>query len=158
VKGVTTIDTALLDAVTRAARAAPRRRKNFNLHANEADACNRLLNAVEPDSYIVPHRHLDPGKDETFVVLRGRFGVATFDDDGKVSRTYLLGAEYGCVGIDIPHGTWHTLVALESGSIFLEAKGGPYAPLGAAERASWAPAENSPDAAAYLAKLRALFD
>jgi len=157
VNSVRTIDGALLDAVVREARAAPRRRKNFNLHASEAEACNRLLNAVEPDSYIVPHRHLDPGKDETFVVLRGRFGVATFDDAGRVAGTHVLGAGGDCLGIDIPHGTWHTLVALEPGSVFLETKGGPYAPLGADERAGWAPAENAPEAPAYLAKIRALF-
>ncbi len=155
--GATLIDRALLDAVTLEARASARRRMNRNFHAAASDRCNRLLNAVEPDSYIAPHRHLDPGKDEIFVVLRGRFGVAIFDDAGNATRTHVLSAGADCIGVDIAHGTWHTLVSLEPGSVFLEAKAGPYAPLSASERAGWAPAEGSPEAGAYLARLRKLF-
>ncbi len=155
--GAIPIDRALLDAVTAEARASARKRMNRNFHAAASDRCNRLLNAVEPESYIAPHRHLDPGKDEIFVVLRGRFGVAIFDDAGNATRTQLLAAGGDCMGVDIPHGTWHTLVSLEPGSVFLEAKGGPYAPLSQAERAPWAPAEGSPEVGAYLARLRALF-
>ena len=155
--GATPIDRDLLDAVTLEARASARKRMNRNFHAAASDRCNRLLNAVEPESYIAPHRHLDPGKDEVFVVLRGRFGVAIFDDKGVVTRTHVLSAGGDCMGVDIPHGTWHTLVSLEPGSVFLEAKGGPYAPLSQAERAGWAPAEDSPEAGAYLARLRGLF-
>ena len=155
--GVTLIDAALLDAVSEEARASKRRRKNRNLHANESEPCNRLLNAVEPESYIPPHRHLDPNKDETFVVLRGRFGVAIFDDAGRVTQTATLAAGGGCMAVNIPHGAYHTLISLEPGSVFLEAKGGPYAPLLEAERARWAPAEGAADAPGYLARLRKLF-
>ena len=48
-------------------------------------------------------------------------------------------------------------MSLESGSVFLEAKAGPYSPLTLEERAPWAPAEDSEKASAYLADLRALF-
>jgi len=157
VSGATPIDRALLDAVTLEARASARKRMNRNFHAAGSDRCNRLLNAVEPESYIAPHRHLDSAKDEVFVVLRGRFGVAIFDDAGGLVRTHVLAAGADCMGVDIPHGTWHTLVSLEPGSVFLEAKAGPYAPLSPAERAPWAPAEGAPEAAAYLARLRGLF-
>lgn len=155
--GVTLVDAALLEALSDEARASARRRKNRNIHASESEPCNRLLNAVEPDSYIAPHRHLDPNKDETFVVLRGSFGVVIFDDAGAVSGTHLLAAGGERVGIDIAHGTWHSLVALESGSVFLEAKGGPYAALAQEERAGWAPREGEAPAARYLEGLRRLF-
>jgi cupin fold WbuC family metalloprotein len=157
VKTPQVVDGALLDAVTDEARASPRRRRNRNLHASELEPCNRLLNAVEPESYIPPHRHLDPNKDETFAVLRGRFGVVVLDDEGSVSCTSVLAAGGERMAVTIPHGTWHTLVSLEPGSVFLEAKGGPYAPLGPDERAAWAPAEGAPDAHAYLERLRRLF-
>jgi cupin fold WbuC family metalloprotein len=152
------IDRALLDATTVAARAAARGRRHHNFHHADTDACHRLLNAIEPDSYVPPHRHLDAQKDETFVVLRGRFGVVLFDDDGRVASTEVLTAGGDPIGLTVPHGTWHTLLALEPGSVFLEAKAGPYSPLTDKERAPWAPAESDPAAAAYLATLRQLFD
>lgn len=62
------------------------------------------------------------------------------------------------LGIDIPHGTWHTLVALAAGSVFFEAKAGPYMPLAAAERAAWAPAEGTDEATLQLARYCAEFD
>lgn len=155
------IDTDLLDAVSREAQASPRRRRNRNFHPADDFPAHRLLNAIEPDSYLAPHRHLDPCKDETMIVLRGRLGLVIFDDTGGVAQTAVLQADGACAGascgVDIPHGTWHTLVALESGTVFFEAKAGPYQPLAPAERATWAPAEGDAGAADYLEKLRALF-
>jgi cupin fold WbuC family metalloprotein len=155
--GVRIVDAAFLEAMSEAARGLPRLRKNFNFHANEADGCNRLLNAVEPGSYVRPHRHLDPGKDETFVVVRGRFGFAAFDEAGKVTRAAVVAAGTGCCVVDVPHGTYHTLVALAPGSVFFEAKGGPFVPLAQDELAPWAPAEKSEAAAAYRVGLERLF-
>lgn len=163
---ITLIDTVLLDEVGAEARAAPRGRKNRNFHPRDDYPGHRLLNAIEPGSYIAPHRHLDPAKDETMVVLRGALGLVVFDDAGHVVRTEKVGtpgalpsgrAGGTVLGIDIPHGTWHTVFALEPGTVFLEAKSGPYLALTDAERAPWAPAENAAEAPAYLAGLRRLF-
>jgi cupin fold WbuC family metalloprotein len=149
------IDRHLLDEVSREAAASHRRRKNRNFHPADDYPAHRLLNAIEPDSYIAPHRHLDPTKDETMVVLRGRLGLIIFDDAGRIVRTEVLEAGGDLLGVDIPHGTWHTLVALEPGSVFFEAKAGPYAPLSEAERASWAPSEGSSAATVMLEIYRA---
>ena len=151
------IDTSLLEATTAAARASPRRRKNHNFHTPDSEVANRLLNAVEPGSYIPPHRHLGAAKDETFVVLRGRLGVVCFDEAGDITRLAVLDAGGQIVGANIPHGTYHTLVSLAPGSVFLETKAGPYAPIGDEERAPWAPREGDPQAADYLARLERLF-
>jgi len=151
------IDAALLARVIEAARQSPRGRRNHNFHANDAAPANRLLNAVEPGSYIAPHRHLDPDKDETFVVLRGSFGVVLFDDAGRVTDAQVLRAGGETLGVTIPAGTYHTLVALEPGSVIFEAKAGPYRPLADEERASWAPGEGDPGAADYLKGLVARF-
>lgn len=151
------IDGALLDRVSEAARKSPRLRKNYNFHRSEADVSNRLLNAVEPGSYIVPHRHLDTTKDETFVVLRGRFGLVLFDESGNVSRKEVLDRAGPVFGVTIPHGTFHSIVSLAPDSVFFESKAGPYAALTIEERASWAPAENDPAADVYRRRLEALF-
>lgn len=142
------IEPAMLEALSAEARELPRRRKNRNFHAHDADVAHRLLNAVEPGSYIAPHRHLDPSKDETMVVVRGELGVLFFDDEGRITQTARLAPNATC-GVDIPHGTWHSVLACVEGTVFLEAKAGPYLPLVDAERAPWAPAEGSPQAVAY---------
>jgi cupin fold WbuC family metalloprotein len=152
------IDAAVLGALSAEARAMPRLRKNLNLHASEAAPVNRLLNAMEPGTYIRPHRHLDPDKAETFAVLRGRFGLVLFDDGGKITRTAVLEAGGDCVAADLPAGTWHTLVSLAPGTVMLEAKAGPYAPLTDLEKAPWAPAEGDAAAAPYLRRMEALFE
>jgi cupin fold WbuC family metalloprotein len=154
----TIIGPALLDQIWRQARESPRRRKNFNFHLREFDPANRLLNAVEPDSYVRPHRHMDPAKDETIIAVRGSFGVVFFGERGVVTKSLIIRAGGETMGVNIPHGIYHTLVALDSGSVFFEAKAGPYVPISMGEFAAWAPAEGDPGALAYLEKLRALFD
>lgn len=152
------IDADLLDRTTREARRSARLRKNHNFHDTDDAACHRLLNAIEPGSYVQPHCHFDPAKDETFVVLRGSFGLVLFDKDGQVRDTAFLRADGDIVGVTIPHGTFHTLLSFEQGSVFFEAKAGPYHPLAPEERAPWAPAEGDADATAYLAWLESLFE
>lgn len=158
------IDKALLDAVCREAASSPRRRRSHNLHASEEAPAQRLLNAVQTDSYIAPHRHLDPVKDETFVVLRGLMGLLIFDAAGRIVERMKVGAgdtaERGAdvvFGVDIPADAWHTSFALVPDTVILETKAGSYQPLSEAERAPWAPAENAPEAAACLAAWQALF-
>jgi cupin fold WbuC family metalloprotein len=147
----------LLDRVTADAKAIARKRKNFNFHTYDEAPCNRLLNAMEPGSYIHPHWHLDPEKDETMMLVRGRMGIIFFDDSGTVSGTALLSPDTGAVGVNIPHGQFHTVISLESGTVFFEAKAGPYRPLTEEEKAPWAPPEGSGEAAGYLDTICSFF-
>ena len=146
------------EQLTAAARASARRRKNLDFHEIASHPSQRLLNAVEPDSYIRPHRHLEPLKDETFVVLRGAFGLVLFDDAGDVTAARLLRPDSGLVGAQVPGGTFHCLVSLVPGSVFFESKAGPYDVATDKDWPAWAPAEGSAEAPAYLARLRALFE
>ena len=147
------LDSVFLDRLAAEAAAAPRRRKNFNLHAADDFPCHRFFNALCADSYVRPHRHLDPAKDETLVLLRGRLGAVFFDDAGGVVRVAVL--RPGMVA-DVPHGTWHSWLALEDGSVFLEAKAGPYVPQTPGEWAPFAPPEGDPRAPEYLAWMKSL--
>lgn len=151
------IDKKLLDDLSAQAAENARLRKNFNLHPSDDFCCHRLFNAVEPGSYIRPHRHLDPAKDETFVIVRGRLGVIIFDDGGNVTGKALLEAGGENIAADVPHGVFHTAVSLERGTIFFEAKAGPYLPLTDQEKAPWAPEDGAPEAAGYLEFLKGLF-
>jgi cupin fold WbuC family metalloprotein len=153
----TPIDQTLLKGLSAAAAERPRRRLNHNFHSPEEETANRLLNAVEPGSYIQPHRHLEPSKNETMVVVSGRFGFVFFDDEGQVVQTLTAGPGEATVGVDIPHGAFHSVVALQPGSVFFEAKAGPYRPLIADEKAPWAPAEGEDGAEDYRAFLESQF-
>ena len=146
------------EQLTAAAQASARRRKNLDLHEVASHPAQRLLNAVEPDSYIRPHRHLDASKDETFVVLRGAFGLVLFDEAGNVTAARVLLPQGNAVGAHVPAGTFHCLVSLAHGSVFFEAKAGPYDAATDKDWPSWAPVEGANDAPAYLARLRALFE
>lgn len=154
--GLCLVDADLLDALSREARAHPRGRRNLNFHASADAPCQRLLNAIEPGSYVPPHRHLDPAKDESIIALRGHLGVVIFDEGGEVRETGVL-APGGVALVNIPHGTYHTVMALEPGTVFFEAKAGPYEPLTAEERAPWAPQEGAPGWQDYLQSLLVRF-
>ena len=49
------LTTELLRQVSEQAISSPRLRKNHNLHPSDDSRCHRLLNAIEPASYIRPH-------------------------------------------------------------------------------------------------------
>lgn len=83
-----------------------------------------MLNAVEPGTVVPIHRH--PTKDESFVILRGKVRVTTHNDDGYIIEDVVLSQESGNYGVDIPKNVWHKLESLESGSVILECKEGPY--------------------------------
>ena len=142
-----------LERLAAEAAATPRRRKNFNLHAGPDAPCQRFFNALCADTYVQPHRHADPAKDETLVLLRGKLGAVFFDGAGQVTAARcLLPGQIA----DVPYNTFHTWLALEDGTVFFETKAGPYVPLTPDEKAAFAPPEGDPRAPEYLAWLKSL--
>ena len=117
------IDECLLDEVQIKAKDSPRLRMNYNFHQSLEDKCHRFLNAVEPGTVVPIHRH--PTKDETFIILRGKVKVSTYNDDGTIRDSIVLCHEEGRYGVDIPKNVWHTLECIESATIF-EVKEGPF--------------------------------
>lgn len=117
------IDLELLDKVSSEAKESPRLRMNYNFHQSLEDKCHRFLNAVEPGTIVSIHHHVT--KDETFILLRGKVRVLTYNDEGRVLEDVVLSHEDGRYGVDIPKNTWHTIEAMESSVIF-EVKEGPF--------------------------------
>jgi cupin fold WbuC family metalloprotein len=142
----------LLQRVLDQARQSARRRMNYNFHPTLSDNPHRFLNVMLRGTYIAPHRHLDPPKSESFLVLEGRVAFFIFHDDGTIAGRHLLGAGAG-LGIDISPGVWHTLAVLTDHAICYEVKPGPYFPASDKSFAPWAPRESDPQAAAYLQSL-----
>lgn len=143
----------LLEELTVKAKSSPRRRMNHNFHDDLADPINRMLNAFEPGTYVQPHKHDDPDKREVFIVLRGSLVVVFFDNDGTPNEFVLLNRDNGNSAVEIPPKTWHTVIALESGSVVYEVKDGPYSPLDDKNFAKWAPQEGDKECPAYLESL-----
>ena len=142
-------DDAMVTGLIEQAKASPRLRANYNVHEALEDPVQRLFIAIEPGSYVRPHRHPEPEKWEFFMVLRGRLALLIFDDDGKVLRREELAPGSEAFGGELPPNTWHSVVALESGSVFIEFKQGPYAPFSDKNFAAWAPSESEADTAAF---------
>jgi len=147
------IDQQMLDQLCWEAKQAPRLRKNLNFHTEAADTLQRMLNALQPQTYIRPHKHQAPDKREAFVVLQGKLLVVTFTEEGKVSQGFLLDREAGNFGAEVPAGTYHTLIALQENTVIYELKDGPYDPADDKYFAPWAPEEGSTGAQAYNQKL-----
>jgi cupin fold WbuC family metalloprotein len=153
---------AFLDELSAQAEGSTRRRQHRNIHASYQDACQRLFNAIEPESYIRPHRHASDPREELLVAIRGLMALVTFDDQGKVLSATLFGTERKgtslAVGAEVQADTWHTVVALQPGCVLLEVKAGPFDPNQPKNLAPWAPEENSPDSVAYLSRLKNLVE
>ena len=151
------IDEKLLDDTTELAKQSPRLRMNYNFHESLDDPINRLINAMEPDTYLRPHRHKNPDKNEVFLMLRGKAALFLFDDDGNITKQVIFDPESGIYGGEIPCDVWHTLVVLESGSVVYEVKQGPFAPLSSENMAPWSPAVDDTDnVKIFMDKLRSL--
>ena len=143
----------LLDELSQKAMNSTRKRLNHNFHDDLADPINRMLNAFEPGTYIQPHKHDNPDKREVFIVLRGSLVVVFFDNSGIPTDFVLLDRDKGNLAVEIPVGAWHSLFALESGSVVYEVKDGPYLPMNDKNFAIWAPKEGDNGCAEYLKRL-----
>ena len=89
-----------------------------------------MLNAIEPGSPLPIHRHKHTS--ETVVCLRGRLVWEFYDELERIcTETVELSSNGPVVAMNVPAGQWHTVRALESGSVILEMKDGAYEPIGA---------------------------
>lgn len=122
------ITQALMDRLTEQAKASPRLRMNMDLRNSADDKSQRMLNAIEPGSVLPIHRHQKTS--ETVVCLRGRLVWEFYDELERICTDYIeLSPNGQVVALNVPAGQWHTVKALESGSVILECKEGAYEPL-----------------------------
>lgn len=156
-EGVVAVDNNLILAKAACANVSERRREIHILHTGDDDPLQRMLNAMQPGSYVRPHRHLDTGKSEAVVLLRGSIGFVPFHDDGGIDEEHLilLSRDSGVLAFDCRPHVWHTFFALEQDTVVFEAKNGPYSAATDKDFAAWAPAEGDPEAGAYLTSLEA---
>lgn len=122
------IDKKILDILSAQAKASPRLRMAKDLRNSPDDQSQRMLNAIEPGSPMPIHRHQKTT--ETVVCLRGRLVWEFYDELERICTDYIELTPNGqVVALNVPAGQWHTVKALESGSVILECKEGAYEPL-----------------------------
>ena len=123
------INNIVLNKLSDQAKANPRLRQSLDLRNSDADKSQRMLNAIEPGSEMPIHRHKYTS--ETVVCLRGLLVEEFYDDLERRCTDYIeLSPQGPIVAVNVPAGQWHTVRALESGSVLLECKDGKYEPLG----------------------------
>lgn len=154
---IQSITATLLDDLLERAKNSPRLRAIHCLHSGDWEHCHRMLNALIPGTYVRPHQHSSDYQSEAFVLLRGKFALLIFEDNGNVDlvQSRILSSLGGMFGMDIPPRIWHSLVAIED-TVIYEVKGHPaggYIQERDKSFAPWAPEEGSLQGRDYLCKL-----
>lgn len=94
------INKSIIEKVVSQAKDSQRKRMNYNFHKSYDANLQRMLNVLEPDTYIQPHKHEDPDKTEVFIILQGRILVMEFDDLGNITSHCLLSYTQGVFGAE----------------------------------------------------------
>lgn len=155
---VTIITTELINNAVDMSRKSPRGRIILPFHKQSTDLLHRMLNVVQPFSYIQPHRHSDPPKAESIIVIQGFIAYITFNDAGEILETLKLSNQSHKIGVDTEPGVFHTFLTLEKDTVLFEIKPGPYEKNSDKDFAKWAPSEHSESAKAYIKYLYGLID
>jgi len=145
------ITNELLDKVVDKSKKSPRKRCNYNFHKDKNEPVQRFLNALQPDTYLRPHKHL--GGIEIFLILRGRVLILVFDNNGEIKEYLILDYEKGDVGVEILPHNWHSFIALQENSILYEIKEGPFIEGQDKIFANWAPEEGSRETIEFNKKI-----
>ena len=138
-EGMKFIDRALVAQLHDQAAGSPRLRTHHNFHASHGEPIHRMCMAMEPGTYIRPHRH--PDKWELLLIVSGEMLLLTFDDTGRVLTRTLLSAGGYTYGVEHPAGAWHAVATLAPSTVVFECKAGPYLPTPEQDFARWAPPE-----------------
>ena len=123
------VDQALLQSLVQQAADSPRLRAAHPVHV-PTERVQRLLIALQPGTYVRPHRHQPmPGlhRFEFLLVVQGEVGLLLFDAHGRVVQTERMGSAQDLRGLELPEALYHTVVALVPDTILLEVKEGGYA-------------------------------
>jgi cupin fold WbuC family metalloprotein len=147
---VTTLNAEMMKRVVEGSRNNPRKRVILPLHKTADASLHRMLNGMQPYSYIQPHRHLHPPKAESVIVLQGAIFSFVFNATGDITEVQTLTAGGANFGVDSEPGIFHTFLALEKDTVLFEVKPGPYEQNSDKDFAAWAPREGSEETAGYM--------
>lgn len=150
-----TTNSIIFEAGYKASADSPRKRFLLPLHREQEAAVQRMVNFLQPGTYIRPHKHPLPEAIESIVMIKGRIKFFLFDDKGNIEHCAILAAGTAHCLIDLQPNVWHSFVALEPDTVLFEAKKGPYDVNTDKEFAAWAPEEYTHEASEWVKKMEA---
>ena len=150
---VVVLNEALLQPAVVGSRKSPRGRIILPFHKEHEESLHRMMNVMQPGTYIRPHRHSNPPKAESIVVLRGALWFITFTNEGQVDRFWKLEPGLGDFGVDIMPGVFHSFIVTDPDTVIFEVKPGPYVKASDKDFAAWAPIEGDARVESYQQKM-----
>jgi cupin fold WbuC family metalloprotein len=147
------VDESLLERGIQASRSSDRLRKIFPIHRRQDAPVQRMLNFLQPGTYIQPHMHPRSGAIESMYVMQGRIDFIVYSDDGSIQEVQAVGEGSDSHLIDIKERIWHSFLVRVPDTILFEVKIGPYDPQLDKTFASWAPAEGDTGVTGFVREL-----
>lgn len=147
---VTALSLTMAGDLLNLSRESPRRRMIQKIHKSDDAGVHRMFNALQPGTYVTPHRHLNPRKEETILVVSGAMLLIRFSDEGDIVGKLLLQPGTEFFGVDVAPEVYHTYIALKPDTLIFEVKDGPYEASSDKDFPDWAPREGTEEANEYL--------
>ena len=145
------LDSEMLETGKQASRDSPRHRMIMPVQRSQEARVQRLLNFLQPGTYIRPHRHPLPHATESLCLLEGELEFLVFSESGEILNRIPLTPQNPL--LDFEPGLWHGMIIKKPDTVIFEIKLGPYDPDTDKEFSIWSPAEESPEVAAFLTSL-----
>lgn len=136
-------------------RTSERRRAILPLHSDNYAGPQVLLQAIQPESYMLPHNRKI---DETIILLQGEISYLGFNENGILTFQKRMGPHRRMI-TSIPGEIYRSAVSHARDTVVALILQGPHNPEeNYRTNVSWAPAEGSAEAPEYLKHLRGLCD
>lgn len=149
---VVTLDTETLAKGLRASRESERKRMILPVQRTQEAEIQRLVNFLQPGTYIRPHCHPEPHASESVCLIQGKLEVLIFSAEGEILERHLL-EEKGTRLIDLEPGTWHGMLVHGGDTVVFESKRGPYDAATDKKFAPWSPEEETRGVDEFLSQL-----
>lgn len=143
---VFTLSDELIQQGIRGSRESDRRRIILPIHRVQNAEVQRMINFLQPGTYIRPHKHPLNHATESLVLIQGAILFFTFSDIGEVETKRRVDSKPLSGVLDIEPNVWHSFIVLEPDTILFECKRGPYDAETDKIFAPWAPEEGSDEA------------
>lgn len=141
---------AMIEDGLQASRKSERKRMILPIHRKQEAEVQRMINFLQPGTYIRPHQHPLPHASESLILLNGSIRFYMFDEDGSVLTTTKVRSKPLPGVLDIEPKTWHSFIVLEEDTILFECKRGPYNAETDKTFAVWSPEEGSKEAKNWM--------
>jgi cupin fold WbuC family metalloprotein len=134
----------------RESQKSDRKRIIMPIHREQDAEVQRMINFLQPGTYIRPHKHPLEHATESLVLIRGSIRFYTFNEDGTALTKIDIHSKPLPGVIDIEPRVWHSFIVLEEDTILFECKKGPYDVETDKVFAEWSPEEETDDVEEWM--------